>query len=103
MAKFEEELCGCFSDLPVCLFGYFIPLGCCCLQAAAVSRATGNGIIGPFFIVWCLMCIGGAINRGTIRKVFAIDGGFVEDCCIWSFCYSCAGCQEYREVKKRKP
>ncbi|OMJ89213.1 hypothetical protein SteCoe_8690 [Stentor coeruleus] len=103
MSGFNEELFGCFSDCPVCLFGHFIPLGPCLLQAAAVDRATGTGAIVPFILVCCLCSIGGAINRGRIREIFAIRGGFIEDCCIWYCCCSCAGCQEYREVKQRKP
>lgn len=102
MTKFEEELCGCFSDFPVCLFGWCVPGGFMCLQAAAVDKATGTGAVVPYLLVCFLVCIGGAINRGKIRDHFGIEGGFVGDCFTWWCCGACAGCQEYREVKRRK-
>lgn len=102
MSKFEEELCGCFSDLPVMLFGLCIPGGYLCLQAQAVNLAYGTGPIVPYFLVCCLACIGGAINRGKIRDIYGYHGGFLGDMMLWWYCAPCAGCQEYREVKRRK-
>ena len=101
MSKFQEDLFGCFSECLVCLWGCCIPGGVCCMQALAVDKALGTGAIVPYILVWCLWCIGGTINRGKIRTRYGLSGGVVEDCLIWTYCWGCAGCQEYREVQKR--
>jgi Cys-rich protein (TIGR01571 family) len=101
MTKFHEELFGCFSNVPVCLWGTFVPAGALCIQASAVNKANNQGAIVPYLLVACLACIGGAVNRGKIRDHFSIEGGFVGDMFIWWFCAPCAACQEYREVLSR--
>ena len=101
MAKFEEQLCGCFSNVPVCLWGTFVPGGALCIQASAVNKATNQGATVPYLLVCFLACIGGAINRGKIREHFSIEGGFIGDMFVWWCCGACAACQEYREVHQR--
>ena len=101
MSHFNESLCSCMEDMPSCLMGSCIPGGCCCLQASAVNKATQKGSCVPYLCVCCLLCIGGAINRGNIRQRYSYDGSFINDCCIWLFCFACAGCQEYRETKRK--
>lgn len=102
MTSFHEELCGCFSDITVCLFGCFIPGGFMCQQAYAVDKASGHGAFIPYLLVCCLGCIGGGINRNKIREIYSMEGGILTDMIIWWCCGPCAGCQEYREVKRRK-
>ena len=71
------------------------------MQALAVDKALGTGAVIPYFMVACLLCVGGAINRGHIRERYGIEGSFVNDCVIWLCCGDCAACQEYRETRKR--
>lgn len=99
--SFQEELFGCFSDMASCIWACCIPCGVICLQAKAVDMITGDGMVIPCLLTMCLSCIGGAINRGTIRTKLGIQGSFVSDCLLWWCCGPCAGCQEYREAKKR--
>ena len=101
MSQFQEELCGCFSDIPVCLFAWCVPGGVCCMQASAVDKATQQGAVVPYLLICCLNSIGAAINRGKIRQVYGIQGSCINDCCIWMWCAPCAACQEYRETKRR--
>jgi Cys-rich protein (TIGR01571 family) len=101
MANFNEELFGCFSDVKSLLWAWCVPGGACCMQALAVDKATGAGAVVPYFLVACLACVGGAINRGKIRERFGIGGDFINDLLIWWCCGPCAACQEYREVQKR--
>lgn len=102
MQRFNEDLCGCMVDMTVCLWGCCVPGGTCCMQALAVDKALGTGALVPYLLVFCLHCIGGAINRGHIRDRFAIEGSFCNDCVIWWYCSPCAACQEYRETNKRE-
>ena len=106
MSQFSEDLFECTSNMGVCLFGCCVPLGFVCQQIAAVSKSTGEGYLGSCCL-WALLifcacpCIAGAVNRGKIRLVYRIEGGFLNDCLTWTFCCPCAGCQEYREVNRR--
>ena len=101
MGGFQEELCGCFSDILSCLIGWCVPLGYICLQASAVSTSSNFNPVAAFFISCCCQCIGAAIMRGKIRTAYSMEQAFVADCLLWCCCGPCAGCQEYREVKKR--
>lgn len=102
MSKFQEDLCGCCSDGLSCVIACCVPCGYICLQASAVSTSANFNPVLAFFLTLCCQCIGGAISRGKIRQAYGIQGGFVGDCMMWCYCGPCAGCQEYREVKKRK-
>ena len=78
------------------------PGGCCYLQAVAVERAQDKGILAPCMLSCFLLSIGASINRGYIRERYLIDGSFLNDCLVWTFCTSCAATQEYREVNRRE-
>ena len=101
MANFNEDLFGCFSELPICLFGCCVPAGACCLQATAVDKCYGQGKFVPFLFVCSLGCIGGAINRGKIRLRYSLEGSFCGDLLTWWICGTCAGIQEYKEARNR--
>lgn len=106
MADFEEGLCDCFANCPVCLVVTFVPCGICCVQAKAYDNATQQGMGFPF-LCYCVAglvnccCIGMAVMRGKIRNRFNINGSIVHDICCHIWCSPCAVCQEYREVKRR--
>ena len=75
----------------------------CVCTTVAVDKATKgrSGVIVPCLRFCCLACVGGAVNRGTIRKAYHIEGSFSDDCMLWCCCGPCAACQEYREVNRR--
>ena len=81
MSHFDEELCGCRSDIQSCLIG-MIPGGEFCLQAAAINKIFKDGWAVPYLLDCFLLCIGGALNRGKIRNRFGIEGSFTKDCLI---------------------
>uniref|UniRef100_A0A8C4TDQ4 Uncharacterized protein n=1 Tax=Erpetoichthys calabaricus TaxID=27687 RepID=A0A8C4TDQ4_ERPCA len=74
-----------------CLFGCFCP---CCL-AAQVAHA-----FGECFILGCMPCAHCALRTG-MRERYTIPGSLINDCCIMTFCSSCAICQMQREIKIR--
>lgn len=98
---FDQDLFGCTKDWGLCLLVCFVPGAMCCVQAKAVDIVKKDGTVVPYLLVCCLSCIGGAINRGTIRDKLNIKGTFITDCVVWWCCSNCAACQEYREVKKK--
>ena len=96
--EWEESLFSCFANIPICLIVSILPAGTCIVQAAAVNKATHDGMAVPCILIYCLLQIGGAINRETIRKTLDLDGSLATNIAIWCCCPSCAACQEYREV-----
>lgn len=101
MGDFDENILGCFSDLQICCIS-LIPGSCCCIQAVAVDRAQGKGLLSAYVLSCCLFCIGASINRGLMRDRYNVDGSFLKDCLIWIFCVPCAATQELREVNRRE-
>ncbi|XP_039627848.1 cornifelin homolog [Polypterus senegalus] len=79
------------DDIGICLFGCFCP---CCL-AAQVAHA-----FGECFILGCMPCAHCALRTG-IRERYTIPGSLINDCCVMTFCNSCAICQMQREIKIR--
>lgn len=94
----QEKLCGCFSNPLICVMACFIPGAICAIQAVAVDKATGNGVIVPLLLNCFFGAFGAACNRETIRKKLEIDGAYCDSCCTWCWCAMCASTQEYREV-----
>ncbi|KAL2912490.1 hypothetical protein HK105_208062 [Polyrhizophydium stewartii] len=54
------------------------------------------GCLMAYIGCWC--CLGGS-NRSTIRAKYNIMGDSCADCCIHTFCATCALTQEKREVE----
>ena len=99
----DENLFGCFANIPVCLVASLCPGGLCIVQATAVDKATKkqSGKIVPCLLVCALEFIGGALNRETIRKAYNLEGGLGKSLGTWCLCGPCAACQEYRETQAR--
>jgi Cys-rich protein (TIGR01571 family) len=100
MSHLKEGLFECHKDMASCLFGTFIPLGSICLQASAVNKVRDFGCWIPYWIAVLGGPIGNAVNRERIREALGRKPDFCLDCVVWCFLPWCAGCQDYREVKK---
>ena len=100
--EWEESLFSCFANVPICMVVSFLPAGFCLVQSIAVNKATRDGVAVPCILIYCLLQIGGAINRETIRKALELEGSFATNIAIWCCCPLCASCQEFREVTSRK-
>ncbi|CAG9336297.1 unnamed protein product [Blepharisma stoltei] len=98
--KFDEHICGCFTEMCSCLIAFCIPFGTCGLQAYAINKSIGEGYVIPFVIPIFGWCIGSAINREQIRKKYHIESDFCKDCLFHTFLNPCAAAQEYREAVK---
>ena len=101
MVDFDENLFGCLSQLSICCVS-LLPGACCFIQGIAIDRAQEKGVLTPFCLSCCFLCVGASINRGQIRDRYHIDGSFLKDCLIWIFCIPCAATQEFREVNRRE-
>ena len=102
MADFDEGFCGCFEELFSCACTFLVPVGYCFIQSKAVSITTGESMVMPFILPCVLCCIGGAMNRGKIRKSLNLKGSFLTDCLLHWLCGCCATTQEYREARRRE-
>lgn len=99
---FEKELFGCTKDCGLCYYVMCVPCSHCFVQAKAVDMARDKGMLLPYCIIFWLGCIGGAINRTSIREKFDVKGNFFTDCLVWCCFPQCAVCQEYREAKSKR-
>ena len=71
--EWQESFFGCLSNVPVCFVIFCLPGGICAVSSTAVEKATGKGKIIPYLLIWSLGCIGGAINRESIKKNFKVN------------------------------
>ncbi|OLL26736.1 Cell number regulator 10 [Neolecta irregularis DAH-3] len=110
--EWQNELCGCFDDMTICL------LGCCCPcivygqtryrlhnpNEAHLEPAVTGSCAAWFALEYCTGCawILNCLNRGDVRRQYNIRGTTGLDCCISFFCGGCAICQEYKEVRDRE-
>jgi Cys-rich protein (TIGR01571 family) len=92
----EHNLCGCFSNLGVCIVTYFVP----CYTAGMVASKVGDSCIfhSLIFFVPGLGCFCGALERDKLRDQRNIEGSMVGDCLAWYLCTACALVQEAQEV-----
>ena len=74
--EWDEDLFGCFSDVPLAIVVGCLPGALCCVQAISVDKVTHEGKGLPCLLVTCLLPIGGALNRETIRKKLDLNGNF---------------------------
>jgi Cys-rich protein (TIGR01571 family) len=97
---FNTGMFGCFENGYSCCMVTFVPCGMACIQGMAVAAAKPEkGCQLPCILQLYLCCIGGAINRNTIREQLGIDD---ETCCTdflrHFFCGPCSVCQEFRHA-----
>ena len=99
--QFKVWFGNCLKDRGICLIGYFLPGGYCCLQAIAVDRAVHEGIIIPYILASNLLCIGGTINRVRIRHNYKIAGDNFQNCMDYVHSPKHTTIQEYNDSTLR--
>lgn len=100
-SSFKSGICGCFSDMRVCLMGCACP---CLLYGDNYHRIHGQGSCGSCLIYGfcpCLAFIFAGENRTHLRVKYNLHEEPMSDCCLHCWCSSCALCQEAREMKSR--
>ena len=103
-SDWKDGLCGCSSDIPICLCSFFCP----CVQYGRNNEEILKvPCFGACISYYCLgtcglQCCIAAPFRGSLRSKFNIVGGFAGDCLVHYFCTCCALSQEAREIKTRK-
>jgi Cys-rich protein (TIGR01571 family) len=107
-------LCSCFADPGICC----LTLWCPCVSAGKVAQKLGKDTHWlPGALVWALLQSGGIAVSGTVlhlgclyschnrkllRQRFNLRATPCPDGCTHWFCWSCALCQELRELKARE-
>lgn len=98
--SFNEQLCGCLSDVFSCLIAFQVPLGSCILSGLSTNQATNSGFLRAFIIsLFC--CFGLSFNRQEIKKRYNLEETYWLDCLAYLCCGACMTSQEYREVENR--
>ncbi|XP_071480761.1 cornifelin-like [Diadema antillarum] len=86
----STSLFDCFSDIPVCLLGFFFePCHLCCV-ATDMNENCCTAVCLPAPLLSMR-----ALHRGRHN----VQGTLMNDCCTSTFCGPCAQCQLHREVK----
>lgn len=101
--KFIVSLCDCqhISGMITCIACLSCFGAPCIVQSKIISSLYDESAVVPCCLACCCFGIGGAINRGKLRKYYIIEGSFAQDCCYHLFCCICAVGQEYQEHVKR--
>jgi Cys-rich protein (TIGR01571 family) len=106
--SWNEGLCACTHDLPICALSFLCP----CVQYGRTEEALkGSAASGHccFYAVCCLIChpcvrsVAHRVYRGHLRRVYGIDGDRCTDCLVTFLCPCCAVAQDARELKSRGP
>lgn len=101
--EWKNSLCGCFSDISICLTTCFLP----CVQYGLNYETVNKTNCLSEGLIYCLLggCnLGCCIHtelRAQIRKRYGIPESAAGDCLTTYCCASCAICQEARELKER--
>ena len=95
----EANLCSCFNLLPVCAISCFCP---CIVQGISIWELNQSGGCGECLMGCTCLCVGLALNRNRIRKVYRIKGNCIADCLGFFFCYPCLTTQEFIHITRSK-
>uniref|UniRef100_A0A667Z9R1 Plac8 onzin related protein 6 n=2 Tax=Myripristis murdjan TaxID=586833 RepID=A0A667Z9R1_9TELE len=96
----SSSLFSCCDDMGICCFGLWCP---CCL-ACQVTSDFGECLCLPLLdgLTGGMIPAATMALRSTLRERYHIQGSMFDDCCIATYCYSCAWCQMARELKLRR-
>lgn len=98
MSGFEKGICGCCSDMSLCLLGTCCP----CYVSGKVAESTGRSCLlhGILALTPIRLCTGTFI-RGKIREKYHLEGNAATDFLANLCCGCCATIQEAHEVQNR--
>uniref|UniRef100_A0A7N2L5D1 Uncharacterized protein n=1 Tax=Quercus lobata TaxID=97700 RepID=A0A7N2L5D1_QUELO len=81
--KWTTGICGCFGD---------------------VTNSCFTAARNCFMLVYAFgigACLYTCTYRAKLRALYSLPPKPCGDCCVHHFCFFCALCQEYRELKNR--
>lgn len=94
--EYHTEISSCFYDCSTCFYGFFCP---CCLNASNIAALRRENCT----ICHCICYFSPFWVRQMVQEESHIKGSFCANCVLTTFCYSCAICQDSREINwKRK-
>ncbi|OHT05949.1 hypothetical protein TRFO_26164 [Tritrichomonas foetus] len=86
----ENTLFGCFSDCGICI------QACFCYECAKAK--TWADVRGESCSC-CHLYAEGFYIRANMKQLRGVSASLCADCCVYSFCPSCALAQDMRELK----
>lgn len=97
--EWQNELCSCFKEPLICLYGWFCAP---CMYCHNASRLNA-GILKH---VCCILCSPSnyamtALRKDT-REKYEIKGSYCNDFCVSIWCCPCANCQIWNETTTRE-
>jgi len=95
--KWHNQLCGCFSNVGICLISFIAPCYVAGKIAEYMDKSCCVACLACFVPVWNV--VNRTLQRGTVRSIVGIDGGTWNDCVKVTFCPCCALAQEAEELK----
>ncbi|XP_038892870.1 cell number regulator 2-like [Benincasa hispida] len=105
-SPWSSGLCDCFSDMESCCCTTWCP----CVPFGQTSEIIDEGSTSCFgnALIFCLIasftpciCLYTCSYRSRLRRKYNLQETPCNDCCVHYWCWSCAICQEYRELKHR--
>ncbi|XP_059433777.1 protein PLANT CADMIUM RESISTANCE 2-like [Corylus avellana] len=99
-------LWSCFSDMRSCCLTFWCP----CITFGQVSEIVDRGSSScgaNAALLYLLSAFTGCgfyyscYYRSKLRRQYMLKESPCWDCCVHFFCFHCALCQEYRELKNR--
>lgn len=93
--QYHSSISGCFYDFVSCFYGFFCP---CCLNASNLAAIRKENCT----ICHCLFCFSPFWVRQMVQEENNIKSSYCVDCVLTSFCYSCAICQDAREINWKR-
>merc|ERR1712150_43125 len=99
MGEFKHGLCGCFDDIELCLWSYFLP----CFTAGKNAEAMEEDcLIYGIASITCVAPYTNALIRTKIREKYGIEGDFIKDILIHWCCPLCGLIQNAQELKEQQ-
>lgn len=101
MGEWSNGTCGCFNNIGMCIFTYFVP----CYTHGKIAEAVGDDCLlcGLALLVPLLNIYALVTTRGKVRESKGIEGGIVGDLFMICCCGLCSIMQEAQEMSVSTP
>lgn len=101
MGEWSNGICGCFSNIGMCIFTYVVP----CYTQGKLAESLGDDCLlcGISLLVPIVNIYARVTTRGKVRENKGIEGGLIGDLLCVCCCPFCAIMQEALEMSVSTP